>query len=233
MRKETNATPFVVAQGLGKSFRDGPGVRRVLERVDLTLHRKEMVAVLGPSGCGKTTLLNMVAGLVRPDQGRVSIGGTDLDFRHPSQVAGVRLRHIGLLSQHYGLHPDETVLANVELPLLFVSPVMDRRKRQAAAVSALERAGLDPMLGQRVSRLSAGEQQRVALARAIVGDTDFLVVDEPTANVDEVTGLRVVGTLREIAATGAAVIVATHDSAVSVACDARWRIASRTLVEAP
>lgn len=215
--------------GVTKSFPDGRGTRRVLDGATLQVDAGSMVAVTGPSGCGKTTLLSISAGLLRPDEGVVSVAGETLDSARPGAIADTRRNHIGLITQEYGLLEAESVLENVTLPLRFGRERRGRHARREAALRALEltNPGVDPR--QRVSRLSGGERQRVAIARAVVREPLLLVADEPTAALDADTGSRIVGLLHSLVERGAGVLVATHDPQVADACDVVLRFAGPTL----
>ena len=217
--------PEFVASGssLKKTFPDGTIQRRVLDGVDLTLGAGQLVCVQGPSGCGKTTLLSIIAGLLRPDSGSVHIGDVLLDYSKPESVAKVRRNSLGFVSQSYGLIDDESVSANVSLPLQFGSSRVSRLDRYKKVHDALSRAAIDVDPRTKVETLSGGERQRVAIARALVRAPRLLVADEPTAALDRETGLRIVSLLQDVARSGVAVLVATHDAQVVEACDAVYR----------
>jgi putative ABC transport system ATP-binding protein len=165
-------------------------------------------AVVGRSGTGKTTLLHLLAGLERPDRGEVHVAGVSLAGRSRSELAALRRQRIGLVTQEPGLVPYLTARENVLLAL-GIRQVPNGPER---AARALEEVALGGQLDQRASTLSAGERQRVAIARALAADVDLLLVDEPTARLDEGNG-RITGTLlaRAAAERGIAVVCATHD----------------------
>lgn len=215
--------------GVTKSFPDGSGTRRVLDGATLQVEAGSMVAVTGPSGCGKTTLLSIATGLLRPDEGVVTVAGEALDSARPQAIVENRRDHIGLITQEYGLLEDESVLENVTLPLRFGRPRPGRRTRREAGLRALELAalGVDPT--QRVSRLSGGERQRVAIARAVVRGPRLLVADEPTASLDAETGSRIVELMHSLAERGSGVLVATHDQQVADVCDVVLRFTGSAL----
>jgi len=213
------ADPVLRAQRLTKRYLDGRRSRVVLNEVDISVAAGDMVAVRGPSGCGKSTLLSILVGLVSPDSGLVEVHGVALDFRHPAQLAKVRQAHIGLVSQEYGLLEDETVHANVALPLRFVRPRLGRYDRQLLVERALELAHVDINPGRPVDDLSGGERQRVAIARGLVRSPSVLVADEPTAALDAARAKMIASRLRTIADGGVGILVATHDPAVAAFCD--------------
>lgn len=218
------------ARALHKSYRDGRGIRRVLDGVSIDVGAGQVVAVRGPSGCGKTTLLEILAGILRHDSGSVTVANHEIDHSRPRDVARLRRTHVGWMSQTYGLIDDESVLANITLPLRFGERRTSRAERRAEAVRVLEQVALDVDLDAKVAHVSQGEKQRIALARALVRRPTLLVADEPTAALDATAGERVVERLRAAAAGQAAVVLATHDPRVADACDVVYTFDGPTLV---
>jgi len=181
----------------------------VLDAMSDRFHGGTLTALVGRSGSGKTTLLHLVAGLDRPTAGEVLVDGHDLGSLDRADVAAVRRRHIGLVTQEPGLVPHLTAYENVELGLHVRGVDGGRRER---TLDALARVGLDHRLHHRADRLSAGERQRVAIARAVAVAPSILLADEPTARLDEATARAVAALLADLArTTGAAVVCATHD----------------------
>ncbi len=156
-----------------------------LNGVDLTIEKGEFTAIVGPSGSGKTTLLNIIGGLDEPTAGRVTVGGTDLSTLSDSELIKFRLHHIGFVFQAYNLIPVLTALENVA----FVMQMQGRPGRECRQVATglLEEVGLRDKLEKRPSQLSGGQQQRVAVARALASKPNFVLADEPTANLDSVS----------------------------------------------
>lgn len=202
-------------RALHHAFQDGPTTRRVLHDVSVHVGVGEMVAITGRSGSGKTTLLHIATALLTPDEGDVEVCGHSLTQTSRGSIARIRREHIGLSSPQFGLHPKETVAANVELPLLFQQPRRPTATRRAAVAAALERVGQTGLASQRAATLSTGQAQRVSLARAIVTCPALLVVDEPTAALDEEAAAGIVAVLKSVASEGTGVLVATHDMQVS------------------
>ena len=206
--------------GLGKTYADGRGRRRVLQDVHLELGPGEVVALRGPSGSGKTTLLNLVAGLVEPDAGRIRLtaGGRALALDELDEAArtAARRAHMGYVFQFFNLVPTLTVRENVLLPL-------ELNRRDDLAPRALERlAGLgladrhDAFPGE----LSGGERQRVAIARALAHEPVLVLADEPTGNLDADNADRVAALLwEEVRRLGSALVIATHDGDVAARAD--------------
>lgn len=172
--------PTLEVRGLTHSH---PGASApILEGIDLTAAAGEMVGVTGPSGGGKTTLLNLIAGLLTPDRGRVRLLGREVTSLSPTERANWRGEAVGYAYQDSRLLPALDVVTNVAWPLLF----RDRGRREALreATDLLDRFGLADLADHRPETLSGGEQRRIALARALIAHPPLLLVDEPTANLD-------------------------------------------------
>ncbi|MGF1648457.1 MAG: ABC transporter ATP-binding protein [Kineosporiaceae bacterium] len=187
--------------------------------MDLEVCSGRIVGVTGPSGCGKTTLLQIMAGLVRPDAGAISFEGVEWDYGQYQTIARTRRDRIGFVSQEHHLLEDESVSDNVALPLHFGRARPDRRERADIVERVLSRAALDVSPRRKVATLSGGERQRVAIARALVKSPALLIADEPTAALDSDTGGRIIDLLHAVATGGTAVLVATHDPSVASVCD--------------
>ncbi|MFJ7419693.1 ABC transporter ATP-binding protein [Streptomyces uncialis] len=206
---------------LSKSY----GARTVWSGVDLTVHGGRMLALTGPSGSGKSTLLNCLGLLDTPTSGAVRHEGQDITRFGPRRARLFRRDVLGYLFQDYALIENATVGANLEV---VAGPGRRARAAARAAVpEALERVGLAGRAGERVARLSGGEQQRVALARLMVKRPSLVLADEPTGALDQENTTTVVKILRELADEGRAVVVATHDDYVRDACDTVFRLGPR------
>jgi putative ABC transport system ATP-binding protein len=173
---------IVRVHGVHKYFRRGSEQIDVLQDLNLEVANGEFVGLMGPSGSGKTTLLNLIAGLDKPSQGEVWIGGQCVSGMTESELARWRTRHVGFIFQFYHLLPVLTAYENVELPLLLLPLSSADRRRQV--LTALDLVGLSDRLGHRPGQLSGGQQQRVGIARAIVTDPSLIVADEPTGDLD-------------------------------------------------
>jgi putative ABC transport system ATP-binding protein len=191
-----------------KRYRGSRGDRVVFSDLSHRFAAGRVTAVVGRSGTGKTTVLHLLAGLERPDRGEVHVAGEPLAGRSRSELAALRRQRIGLVTQEPGLVPYLSARENVLLAL----GIRQVRNGSERAVGALEEVGLGGQLDQRAGTLSAGERERVAIARALAADVDLLLVDEPTARLDEGNG-RITGSLLARAAgeRGIAVVCATHD----------------------
>lgn len=195
----------------------------ILKSVSLEIGRGEAIGLVGPSGSGKSTLLMTMAGLERPDTGRIIIDGEDLTGLDEDSLARFRGRNIGIVFQSFHLIPTMTALENVAVPLELAGDddAFDR------AATELEAVGLGKRLSHYPAQLSGGEQQRVALARALVVDPALLIADEPTGNLDETTGKGIVELLFRLKnERGATLVLVTHDAGLAAQCDRVIRLRS-------
>jgi ABC-type lipoprotein export system ATPase subunit len=212
------STTIAEAHGLIREFPSGSTVVRALRGVDLVIHPGEFVTLRGRSGSGKTTLLNILIGLDSPNQGTVFILGRDLSTMGESERARLRRESIGMMFQNAHLFPSLTAQENVEIPLRLARFASDERTRRSK--EALAHVGLEKRANHRGMELSGGEQQRVALARALVHQPRFIVADEPTGNLDSLTGKDITALLKNIAHTDKiGILVATHDHTLVNAAD--------------
>src|SRR6478736_3407149 len=182
-------------QGVSKAYRVGRFLTPVLEEFELEVSSGEYLAVMGPSGTGKTTLLNLIGGLDRPDDGHVDVANTRLDELSQSALTRWRASHVGFVFQSHYLMPMLTAVGNVELPLLLTR--LSRAERRNKAAEALARVGLVDRAGHKPSQLSGGQQQRVGIARAIVSGAPILLCDEPTAALDRAAADSILRLLRQ------------------------------------
>jgi putative ABC transport system ATP-binding protein len=205
-----SAEPILRVRGVHKFFTRGSEKIDVLQNLSLDVLPGEFVGLMGPSGSGKTTLLNLIAGLDRPSEGEVRIGGQVISRMSEAELARWRTRHVGFIFQFYHLLPVLTAYENVELPLLLLPLSAAERKRQV--LTALDLVALTDRLSHRPGQLSGGQQQRVGIARAIVTDPTLIVADEPTGDLDAKSAediLDLIGEIqRELHKT---ILMVTHD----------------------
>jgi len=204
--------------GLTRRYKMGDAFVDALRGVDLAISRNEFVALVGPSGSGKSTVLNLIGGLDRPTSGQVWINGIELSASDERTLTRHRRQQVGFVFQSFNLLPRLTAEENVALPLMFSG--VPEKERQARARALLERMGLGPRLAHRPTQLSGGEQQRVAIARALVGQPALLLADEPTGNLDTVTGAEIMALLKELnQEQGLTLLAVTHDPEVAAFAD--------------
>ncbi|XVV09982.1 ABC transporter ATP-binding protein [Actinoplanes sp. CA-131856] len=195
------------------------GDRAALDHLSLQVAEGECLALLGPSGSGKSTLLNLIAGLDRPTEGSVTVGGTRVDRLGEAAAARYRRATIGLVFQFFNLLDDLTVTDNVLLPAQIAGrPSADSRRR---ARELLETLGIDRHAGAYPGRLSGGERQRVAVARALMNRPPLLLADEPTGALDTASGAEVRKLLIDLHADGQTIVLVTHDEVLAEAVATR------------
>jgi putative ABC transport system ATP-binding protein len=207
------------AQNLSKEVSSPEGTLAIVSEVSLQVQAGESVAIVGASGAGKSTLLALLAGLDVPSRGRVLLAGEDLTVLDEDGRARLRAERVGFVFQSFHLVPALTALENVMLPL----ELAGRAEARKIAREALERVGLGARTGHYPKQLSGGEQQRVAIARAFVTRPAVLFADEPTGNLDTITGARIADLLFELNATsGTTLVLVTHDRALAARCSRMW-----------
>ncbi|NEN06634.1 ABC transporter ATP-binding protein [Diaminobutyricibacter tongyongensis] len=197
--------------------------------VSLRIGTGETVAITGPSGSGKSTLLNILGTLEAPTSGQVTIDGIDASSLGDDSLSALRANRIGFVFQQFHLLRHLSILDNVATGLLYRGG--STKERRAAARDALDRVGLAGRSGHRPAQLSGGEQQRAAIARAIVGSPSIVLADEPTGNLDSVSGDLVMELLRGLAGLHTTVVVITHDALVASAMHRRVALRDGRIVD--
>ncbi|WP_421762019.1 ABC transporter ATP-binding protein [Devosia sp.] len=215
----------VAAKGVNLHLTSGGAPLHILKDVDLSLSAGEVTAIVGPSGSGKTSLLMVLGGLERPTTGAITVAGTDITGLNEDKLAIFRRANLGILFQNFHLIPSMTALENVALTLEIADPGRPFHQIRDAAMTALTDVGLADRHSHLPSALSGGEQQRVGLARAMVGNPKLLLADEPTGNLDQETGARVIELMLELARTrGTAILLITHDPNIAARADRQLRM---------
>jgi putative ABC transport system ATP-binding protein len=219
--------PVLKAESVTKKVGSPEGTLTILAEVDLQIAAGETVAIVGASGAGKSTLLALLAGLDEPSAGRVWLNGAELTALDEDGRAAVRARHVGFVFQSFHLVPSLTAIENVMLPL----ELAGLPNARSAAAEVLAQVNLSPRREHYPRQLSGGEQQRVAIARAFVTRPAVLFADEPTGNLDSVTGERIIELLFDLnKATHTTLVVVTHDEAIARRCGRIIKIEAGRLV---
>ncbi len=220
--------PLIALEGITRVYRVGSEEVRALDGVSFQVQRGEWVAVVGQSGSGKSTLMNILGCLDTPTAGRYAIRGEDVRGLEDDQLADLRNREIGFVFQTFQLLPRSTALANVELPLVYRG--LPRRERRQRAREALEAVGLGNRMHHRPNELSGGQRQRVAVARALVGEPSLLLADEPTGNLDSVTGEEMMKLFGELHRRGHTILLVTHEPRLAGRCPRAIRLSDGKVV---
>jgi lipoprotein-releasing system ATP-binding protein len=209
-RPRAGAPAVIACRKLSKVFQQGSRVLHVLNSVDLTVHRGDVVSIVGASGSGKSTLLHLLGGLDEPTAGEVEVEGQRLDQLDETRRGLLRNRKLGFVYQFHHLLGEFSATENVAMPLLIRG--LSRKVASAQADALLELVGLAERRTHRPGELSGGERQRVALARALVTEPSCVLADEPTGNLDAATAKEMFALLQSLASRlGTAVIIVTHD----------------------
>lgn len=212
-------TAWIKAENIHRGYSVGKKRVEVLHGIDLDIHKGEKIFLCGPSGAGKTTLMYILAGLERPEQGKVWIDGSDLYALNRRRQAKIRNRKMSYVFQNYYLMPELTALENVMIPAMIGGKNLSEKAQES-----LQRVGLENRIDHLPSELSGGEQQRVAIARALVNSPQIIFADEPTGNLDSRNGQQVMEMLLTLTSEeGTTLVVVTHDESLA-------RSGDRTLI---
>ncbi len=198
----------VEAVDLKKTYMLGKVPVEALRGVNLKVEKGDFLAVLGPSGSGKSTLLNLIGALDKPTSGTLLIDGVDVSKLNDNSLADLR-RKVGFVFQFFNLIPRFAAIDNVELSMSIANVARSERKKRAAEL--LETVGLKDRMKHKPAELSGGQQQRVAIARALANNPSFLLLDEPTGNIDSKTAHEVLEIIRDLNEKGVTIIMVTHD----------------------
>ena len=216
---------MIEASGLKKHYRRGPETVKALDGVDFEISSGEMVAIVGPSGSGKTTLMNLISCLDSPTEGKLSIAGQDVTGFKEKQLIEIRRKNIGFVFQRPHLIPTLTARENVELPIIFSkrkTPGQDVSAQDVSAGAISSKLGEVGLKGRdhiQVRMLSGGDMQLVAIARALILNPRVLIADEPTGRFSTQVRDTMTSLFKELAASGLAVFIATHDLDLAESCD--------------
>jgi putative ABC transport system ATP-binding protein len=206
-------TALIRLEGVTKIYPLGRTQVTALNRIDLTIHAGEYLAIMGPSGSGKSTLMNILGCLDVPSGGRYELRGHDVGALSDNDLSRLRNREIGFVFQTFNLLPRSNALQNVALPLVYAG--VPARERDDRAGAALALVGLAERRRHRPNELSGGERQRVAIARALVVQPSLILADEPTGNLDSQTGREIMDALERAGADGRTIILVTHEEEIA------------------
>ena len=202
---------LIRAERLVKTYRSGEVDVLAVKGVDFAIEAKSFVAFVGPSGSGKSTLLNMIGCLDHPTGGKLTVIDTDVGSLDRRAAADFRGRHIGFVFQDFNLIPVLTVYENIEYPLIMVQDWPERKRREQIT-RLLEAVGMSGQGNKRPDQISGGQKQRVAVARALATDAQLVLADEPTANLDHDTALRIIELMKKMRdELGTTFVFSTHD----------------------
>jgi len=226
---ESATIPVVRLEHIARAYRTGSVTIPAIKDISLEIAPRVFSVIIGPSGSGKTTLLNMIGCIDVPDTGRVEIRGEDVLRLSDNALADFRARTIGYVFQSFNLIPVLSAFENVEYPLLLLNVPADERRRRTLAM--LEAVGLAEQANQRPNELSGGQKQRVAIARALVKEPALVLADEPTANLDSVTGQAITTLMRQMQERShTSFIFCTHDPRLMAEADQTFSIRDGMLV---
>jgi len=215
--KMTLEEPLVIVSDVHRTFTLGDHLVQALRGVSMQVNEGEFVVVLGPSGSGKTTLLNQIGGIDSPTRGNIKINGEEITKWGTGQLGNYRRNNVGWIFQFFNLIPSLRAWENVALALEFKEDKVNIKER---ACKMLEAVGLGDKTNRFPSQLSGGEQQRVAIARALVKNPEIVVADEPTGNLDFVTGQKIADLMKELNKKfGGTYIVVSHDISITEKAD--------------
>jgi putative ABC transport system ATP-binding protein len=208
---------IIVAKNIHRKFGEGALMTHVLKGIDLEIYEGEFVGIMGKSGAGKSTLMYQLSILDHPSQGSIAIRDTEVGLMNEREQTEFRLNTLGYVFQDYALVPDLSATENVMVPLLMKGMSWDEAKFNSR--SALDAVGLPHRYENLPSQLSGGEQQRAAIARAIAGKPKIIFADEPTANLDSISGGAIVDLLGELNKQGQTIVMVTHEDEYTKYCN--------------
>lgn len=214
--------------GISKAYGKEGNMQQALRNIDLSISKGEFTAIMGKSGCGKTTLLNLLGGILKPEQGRYLFDGEDvLQFRD-KQMAQFRNQKVGFIVQNFALVNEMTVYQNAMLPLRYSHVGKAEAKKRVC--EALESLGILQCKDKYPPQLSGGERQRTAIARILAADTQVILADEPTGALDEENGRHIVSIFRELNRAGKTIVMVTHDEELASAASRIIRLKDGEIV---
>jgi len=206
---ENNKDNIIKTTDIKKVYRIGTIKVNALRGINLEIRRGEFVAVMGPSGSGKSTLMNIIGCLDVPTSGQYYLNNMDISKLNDNQLANIRNKEVGFVFQTFNLLSRSNVYGNVELPMIYSTERIINKKKKI--LDAIKSVGLTEWIRHRPSELSGGEKQRVAIARALVNQPSIILADEPTGNLDSVTGEEIMAIFQKLNSQGKTIILVTHE----------------------
>lgn len=209
---------IIIAKNIKRTFGQGTLTTHVLKGIDITVAEGEFVAIMGKSGAGKSTLMYQLSVLDEPSEGTVTIDGTNVVALSEQERTAFRLNTLGYIFQNYALVPDLSATENVMLPLLMRGLAWEEAKQSAQSI--IDSVGMEGKYDNLPAELSGGEQQRISIARALVGKPKILFADEPTANLDSVSGQQVIDLMTALNRdSGQTIVMVTHEREYAITCN--------------
>lgn len=205
---------LIELQKISKVYHMGAESLMALKDIDLTVGKKEFVALMGPSGSGKSTLMNVIGCLDSPTSGKYWLRGVDVSQMEDNELARIRNKEIGFIFQTFNLMPRINAVENVALPLVYAG--FDKKSRLERAKEVMESVGLADRMSHLPNQLSGGQRQRVAIARALVNEPSIILADEPTGNLDSKTSEEIMKILQKIHTSGNTIILVTHEPDIAL-----------------
>ncbi len=197
---------------ISKIYKLGKVDVKALRRIDLQIREGEFITVMGPSGSGKSTLMNILGCLDTPTNGKYLLEDVDISQLNDNQLAAIRNKKIGFVFQNFNLLSRSNVYRNVELPLIYSNNNLGRKKK---VLEAIDSVGLTDWISHRPSELSGGQKQRVAIARALSNDPSIIFADEPTGNLDSITGEEIIAIFQKLNKQGKTILMVTHEQEIA------------------
>ena len=215
---------IIRTENVEKIYGKGSVKTHALKGVSLEIPKGSFSCIIGPSGHGKSTLMNLLGGLDRPTKGSIIVDGTDITKLSGSALAQMRAEKIGFVFQFFNLLANLTALENVEIAMMFGRSASGRNEQRQKAKELLELVGLPQKANAKPNELSGGQQQRVAIARALANDTDILLLDEPTGNLDSQAEGEVLEHIFKIHKSGKTVLIVTHNNELAKKADILFEV---------
>jgi putative ABC transport system ATP-binding protein len=209
---KTHEEDLITAEGIHREYKMGETTVKALRGVDLHIHKGDFVFIIGPSGSGKSTLMHLTGALDHPTSGKIELEGHDLHGMDDWQLSMIRRNRVGFIFQTFNLIPSLNAIENVMLPLI-TDKKLNEEHLTAKAIKLLREVGLGHRLTHNPNELSGGERQRVAIARALINDPEIILADEPTGELDSVTGAEIFNLMRRMnKQRGTTFVIVTHDT---------------------